>query len=50
VRTIAGTDAGGIRTGVAPGTNLFGVKVFNSGGYGNDVMEDFSGLLSVART
>jgi len=41
--TIAGTGAGGTKTGVAPGANLFGVKVFNSGGYANesDVMEGF---------
>ena len=31
------------RTGVAPGANLFGVKVFNSEGYGNvsDLMGGF---------
>ncbi|RJS70385.1 MAG: hypothetical protein CW694_07785, partial [Candidatus Syntrophoarchaeum sp. WYZ-LMO15] len=41
--TIAGTGAGGIKTGVAPGADLFGVKVFNSEGYGNvsDVIEGF---------
>jgi len=41
--TIAGTGAGGVKTGVAPGANLFGVKVFNSVGYANvsDVIEGF---------
>ncbi|MCQ1537746.1 S8 family serine peptidase [Methanocalculus taiwanensis] len=33
--TVAGMGAGGIYTGVAPGADLIGVKVFNSGGSGN---------------
>jgi subtilisin family serine protease len=32
--TVAGTGAGGIYTGVAPGANLIGVKVFNAGANG----------------
>jgi len=50
--TVAGIGAGGIRTGVAPGANLFGVKVINSEGYGNvsDVMGGFQWSVSVVRT
>jgi len=33
--TIAGTGASGIKTGVAPGADLIGIKVFNSEGRGN---------------
>lgn len=33
--TVAGTGAGGISTGVAPGADLIGVKVFNAGGSAN---------------
>jgi len=41
--TIAGTGASGIKTGVAPGANLFGVKVFNYYGEASisDVIEAF---------
>lgn len=33
--TVAGTGAGGTYTGVAPGADLIGVKVFNAGGSAN---------------
>ena len=33
--TIAGTGKAGIKTGVAPGANLFGAKVFDKYGYGS---------------
>ena len=34
--TVAGTGASGTKTGVAPGANLFGVKVFNQDGYATE--------------
>ena len=39
--TISGTGVGGYQTGVAPGANLFAVKVLGSNGYGNysDIIE-----------
>ncbi|MCK4623961.1 MAG: S8 family serine peptidase [Phycisphaerae bacterium] len=41
--TVSGTGAGGLETGVAPGTNLLVAKVFNSAGdaYSSDVIAAF---------